>query len=137
MFLKSHLPLKFKFLVKSLLPLKFKFLRLLQLLCPINFGLNVLIVRSSLSKLQIPLSGIHSILGRAVVVHADPDDLGKGKIFNLVSTSACCIISQHSSGQDNSLYVIDLFWRCMPCIFDVILCCFLECYVGFGQECFI
>ncbi|XP_075474236.1 superoxide dismutase [Cu-Zn] 2 [Primulina tabacum] len=27
---------------------------------------------------QIPLSGVHSILGRAVVVHADPDDLGRG-----------------------------------------------------------
>ncbi|XP_041996062.1 superoxide dismutase [Cu-Zn] 2-like isoform X1 [Salvia splendens] len=27
---------------------------------------------------QIPLSGEYSILGRAVVVHADPDDLGKG-----------------------------------------------------------
>uniref|UniRef100_A0A803MN70 superoxide dismutase n=2 Tax=Chenopodium quinoa TaxID=63459 RepID=A0A803MN70_CHEQI len=26
---------------------------------------------------QIPLSGQHSILGRAVVVHADPDDLGR------------------------------------------------------------
>jgi Cu/Zn superoxide dismutase len=24
---------------------------------------------------------MHSILGRAVVVHADPDDLGKGKGF--------------------------------------------------------
>uniref|UniRef100_A0A6N2KJC6 Superoxide dismutase copper/zinc binding domain-containing protein n=1 Tax=Salix viminalis TaxID=40686 RepID=A0A6N2KJC6_SALVM len=30
----------------------------------------------SIKDLQIPLSGMHSILGRAVVVHADPDDLG-------------------------------------------------------------
>lgn len=30
---------------------------------------------------QIPLSGQYSILGRAVVVHADPDDLGKGRNF--------------------------------------------------------
>ncbi|CBI34281.3 hypothetical protein VitviT2T_021171 [Vitis vinifera] len=27
---------------------------------------------------QIPLTGSNSIVGRAVVVHADPDDLGKG-----------------------------------------------------------
>ncbi|MCO5555611.1 hypothetical protein L7F22_009156 [Adiantum nelumboides] len=27
---------------------------------------------------QIPLTGANSIIGRAVVVHADPDDLGKG-----------------------------------------------------------
>ncbi|PKI77367.1 hypothetical protein CRG98_002312 [Punica granatum] len=32
----------------------------------------------SITDLQIPLSGQHSILGRAVVVHADPDDLGRG-----------------------------------------------------------
>ncbi|KAI0518706.1 superoxide dismutase [Cu-Zn] 4A [Dendrobium catenatum] len=30
------------------------------------------------SDLQIPLTGPNSIIGRAVVVHADPDDLGKG-----------------------------------------------------------
>ncbi|KAM0980356.1 superoxide dismutase [Cu-Zn] 2-like isoform X2 [Malus sylvestris] len=32
----------------------------------------------SLQDWLIPLSGPNSILGRAVVVHADPDDLGKG-----------------------------------------------------------
>lgn len=36
--------------------------------------------------LQIPVSGPHSIVGRAVVVHADPDDLGRGEssIFDLL-----------------------------------------------------
>ncbi|PON47544.1 Superoxide dismutase (Cu/Zn) / superoxide dismutase copper chaperone [Trema orientale] len=33
----------------------------------------------SIKDWQIPLSGPNSILGRAVVVHADPDDLGRGK----------------------------------------------------------
>ncbi|XP_077211690.1 copper/zinc superoxide dismutase 3 [Tasmannia lanceolata] len=32
----------------------------------------------NLKDMQIPLSGPHSILGRAVVVHADPDDFGRG-----------------------------------------------------------
>ncbi|KAF8396005.1 hypothetical protein HHK36_017616 [Tetracentron sinense] len=32
----------------------------------------------SIKDMMIPLSGQHSILGRAVVVHADPDDLGRG-----------------------------------------------------------
>ncbi|KAM0853473.1 hypothetical protein ACQ4PT_051047 [Festuca glaucescens] len=32
----------------------------------------------SIKDLQISLSGPHSILGRAVVVHADSDDLGRG-----------------------------------------------------------
>uniref|UniRef100_A0A2P2JAW8 Superoxide dismutase [Cu-Zn] n=1 Tax=Rhizophora mucronata TaxID=61149 RepID=A0A2P2JAW8_RHIMU len=32
----------------------------------------------SVKDMQIPLTGPYSILGRAVVVHADPDDLGKG-----------------------------------------------------------
>ncbi|KAA3473336.1 SODCC.2: Superoxide dismutase [Cu-Zn] 2 [Gossypium australe] len=35
----------------------------------------------SIKDWQIPLIGQHSILGRAVVVHADPDDLGKGEMF--------------------------------------------------------
>ncbi|KAH7571699.1 hypothetical protein JRO89_XS04G0121100 [Xanthoceras sorbifolium] len=48
----------------------------------------------SISDRQIPLSGQHSILGRAVVVHADPDDLGKGKffIFSLLFTISFHII---------------------------------------------
>ncbi|KAF2538438.1 hypothetical protein F2Q68_00022495 [Brassica cretica] len=32
----------------------------------------------SIKDKQIPLSGQYSILGRAVVVHGDPDDLGRG-----------------------------------------------------------
>uniref|UniRef100_A0A172E3G4 Superoxide dismutase [Cu-Zn] n=1 Tax=Saussurea involucrata TaxID=200489 RepID=A0A172E3G4_9ASTR len=32
----------------------------------------------SIEDYHIPLSGQHSILGRAVVIHADPDDLGRG-----------------------------------------------------------
>ncbi|XP_020595311.1 superoxide dismutase [Cu-Zn]-like [Phalaenopsis equestris] len=34
------------------------------------------------SDIQIPLSGPNSVIGRAVVVHADPDDLGKGTVFS-------------------------------------------------------
>ncbi|KAM0937587.1 putative superoxide dismutase [Dioscorea sansibarensis] len=36
------------------------------------------IAEVNLKDLQIPLSGPNSVLGRAVVVHADPDDLGRG-----------------------------------------------------------
>ncbi|KAL1192959.1 Superoxide dismutase [Cu-Zn] 1 [Cardamine amara subsp. amara] len=32
----------------------------------------------TITDCQIPLTGPNSIVGRAVVVHADPDDLGKG-----------------------------------------------------------
>ncbi|KAI4350024.1 hypothetical protein L6164_010552 [Bauhinia variegata] len=35
-------------------------------------------VSFSVTDKQIPLTGPNSIIGRAVVVHADPDDLGKG-----------------------------------------------------------
>ncbi|KAK2993828.1 hypothetical protein RJ640_002451 [Escallonia rubra] len=35
-------------------------------------------------RLQIPLRGPNSIVGRAIVVHADPDDLGRGNNQELV-----------------------------------------------------
>ncbi|MCI10252.1 superoxide dismutase, partial [Trifolium medium] len=35
-------------------------------------------VSFTITDSQIPLTGPNSIIGRAVVVHADPDDLGKG-----------------------------------------------------------
>lgn len=35
-------------------------------------------VEISITDSQIPLTGENSIIGRAIVVHADPDDLGKG-----------------------------------------------------------
>jgi Cu-Zn family superoxide dismutase len=36
------------------------------------------VAKVSLKDSHIPLTGSDSIIGRAVVVHADPDDLGKG-----------------------------------------------------------
>ncbi|XP_027358209.1 superoxide dismutase [Cu-Zn] 2 [Abrus precatorius] len=51
----------------------------------------------------IPLSGLHSIIGRAVVVHADPDDLGRGghelskTTGNAGARVACGIIGLQSS----------------------------------------
>uniref|UniRef100_A0A0D6R8L6 Superoxide dismutase [Cu-Zn] n=1 Tax=Araucaria cunninghamii TaxID=56994 RepID=A0A0D6R8L6_ARACU len=36
------------------------------------------VVELSIEDWQIPLKGPHSVVGRAVVVHADPDDLGRG-----------------------------------------------------------
>ncbi|KAL3648912.1 cysteine desulfurase Selenocysteine lyase [Castilleja foliolosa] len=44
---------------------------------------NVIVGEDGIAKIeivdkQIPLTGSNSIIGRAVVVHADPDDLGKG-----------------------------------------------------------
>ncbi|XP_023745048.1 superoxide dismutase [Cu-Zn] 2 isoform X1 [Lactuca sativa] len=36
------------------------------------------IANVSIEDKHIPLIGQHSILGRAVVIHADPDDLGRG-----------------------------------------------------------
>ncbi|RLM86811.1 superoxide dismutase [Panicum miliaceum] len=53
---------------------------------------------------QIPLTGPHSIIGRAVVVHADPDDLGKGGHELSKSTG-------NAGGRvacEESLYLVDL-----------------------------
>lgn len=36
------------------------------------------VAKVSITDKQISLSGENSILGRTIVVHADPDDLGKG-----------------------------------------------------------
>ncbi|XP_027066779.1 superoxide dismutase [Cu-Zn] 2 isoform X2 [Coffea arabica] len=57
----------------------------------------------SIKDIQIPLTGPHSILGRAVVVHADLDDLGKGghelsrTTGNAGARVACGIIGIQSS----------------------------------------
>jgi len=36
------------------------------------------VAKVELKDAQIPLTGVNSIIGRAIVVHADEDDLGKG-----------------------------------------------------------
>ena len=47
---------------------------------------------------QIPLTGPNSIVGRAVVVHGDPDDLGKGNALETfesyiyLSSCACLFV---------------------------------------------
>ncbi|XP_027353026.1 superoxide dismutase [Cu-Zn] [Abrus precatorius] len=43
----------------------------------VNVGDDGTVSFSTTDK-QIPLTGPNSIVGRAIVVHADPDDLGKG-----------------------------------------------------------
>ena len=49
--------------------------------------------------MQIPLCGHESIIGRAVVVHGDPDDLGKGNFSNhLLLDSSLSFYKQYISG---------------------------------------
>lgn len=38
---------------------------------------------TSFYVMQISLVGRNSVLGRSIVVHADPDDLGRGNFINL------------------------------------------------------
>ncbi|KAL0812835.1 hypothetical protein Bca101_069278 [Brassica carinata] len=42
----------------------------------------------TITDCQIPLSGPNSIVGRAVVVHADPDDLGKDSLLSSFSAKS-------------------------------------------------
>ncbi|KAG6750756.1 hypothetical protein POTOM_045266 [Populus tomentosa] len=68
----------------------------------------------SIKDLQIPLSGMHSILGRAVVVHADPDDLGKGghelsKTTGNAGARVGCVSNGASLGS-NHLFKVDTWF---------------------------
>ena len=47
---------------------------------------------TSFYVMQISLVGPNSVLGRSIVVHADPDDLGRGNVINLH-----CYISNRNS----------------------------------------
>ncbi|ONK75037.1 uncharacterized protein A4U43_C03F12670 [Asparagus officinalis] len=41
---------------------------------------------ADVAAIKIKLSGSHSVFGRAIVVHADPDDLGRGKLTLLINS---------------------------------------------------
>uniref|UniRef100_G9M4K5 Superoxide dismutase [Cu-Zn] n=1 Tax=Pogonatum inflexum TaxID=185755 RepID=G9M4K5_9BRYO len=61
------------------------------------------VAKVSLKDCNIPLTGCDSIIGRAVVVHGDPDDLGKGghelskSTGNAGARIACGIIGLRAS----------------------------------------
>ncbi|KAL6571556.1 cysteine desulfurase Selenocysteine lyase [Orobanche hederae] len=57
---------------------------------------------------QIPLSGRNSIIGRAIVVHADPDDLGRGghelsKATGNAGARIACVVSLVFRAENNRL----------------------------------
>ncbi|ONL98101.1 Superoxide dismutase [Zea mays] len=51
---------------------------------------------------QIPLTGPNSIIGRAVVVHADPDDLGKDSLIITIYRSV--ILSDYSMAEREKIW---------------------------------
>uniref|UniRef100_K4AF55 superoxide dismutase n=1 Tax=Setaria italica TaxID=4555 RepID=K4AF55_SETIT len=87
---------------------------------------------------QIPLTGPNSIIGRAVVVHADPDDLGKGghelskSTGNAGGRIACGMFTVSPAGQPHSFLQTSIIF----CIITNTKCSLLY-YMDFSLHCII